>query len=82
MSREAKSALTREQVVHMCGGIPDWKIAAILRSGATANELERALAWVEGESDVAGEARLPLSGRTADLYEILVGDEEVWGKER
>ena len=34
------------------------------------------------ESDIAGEARLPLTGRAAQLHEILVGDEETWEGDR
>jgi hypothetical protein len=78
MTSAPKASLTREDVAHMCGDIPDWKVAAIEKNGASAVELELALAWAYGESDVAGEARLPLKGRAAELYEILVGDEEAW----
>jgi hypothetical protein len=78
MTPAPKAPLTREDVAHMCGDIPDWKVAAIEKSGANAEELELALAWTYGESDVAGEARLPLTGLAAQVYEILVGDEEAW----
>jgi len=78
MTSDPKASLTREDVAHMCGDIPDWKVAAIEKSGANAEELELALAWAYGGNAVAGEARLPLKGRAAQLYEILVGDEEAW----
>ena len=78
MTSAPKTPLTAEDVVHMCGDIPDWKVATILKSGANAAELELALAWTYGESDIAGEARLPLTGLAAQVYEILVGDEETW----
>ena len=76
MTPAPKAPLTREDVAHMCGDIPDWKIAAIEKSSANAQELALALAWTYGESDVSGEARLPLTGLAAQVYEILVGDEE------
>ena len=44
MTSAPKAPLTAEDVVHMCGDIPDWKVAAILKSGANAEELELALA--------------------------------------
>jgi hypothetical protein len=82
MTADPKPPLTREDVVHMCGDIPDGKVAAIVKSGANAEELELALAWSYGEDDVTGEARLPLTGRAAQLYEILVGDQEFWEGDR
>ena len=78
MIADPKASLTQEDVTHLCGDIPDWKTAAILKSRANAKELELALAWTTGKSDIAGEARLPLTGLAAQVYEILVGDEEVW----
>ena len=78
MTSAPKAPLTVEDVAHMCGDISDWKVAAVLKSGANAEELELALAWTYGESDIAGEARLPLTGLAAQIYEILVGEEEAW----
>jgi hypothetical protein len=46
----------------------------------TVEELEVALAWAAGESDVMGKERHPLSGKTAELYDILMADEE-WDEE-
>ncbi len=78
MASDAKAPIGRDDVAHMCGDIPDWKVAAILKSGASVEELELAMAWAYGESDVAGKERLPLKGRAAQLYEILLGDREQW----
>ncbi len=78
MMADPKASLTQEDVRHLCGDIPDWKIARIEKIGTNAEELELALAWTYGESDIAGEARLPLTGLAAQVYEILVGDEETW----
>lgn len=82
MNADPKSSLTRKDITHLCGDVADWKVAAILKSGANIEEVELALAWAAGESDVAGEARLPLSGKAAEVYEILVGDEESWRGDR
>lgn len=75
---EPQAALTREHVLQLCGEVPDWKITRILASDATYCDLEAAVAWAAGESDVMGEARHPLSGRTAYLYEIITADEDIW----
>jgi hypothetical protein len=65
-----------ETAVRLCGDIEDWKIGAITGSGASYAELEEAVAWSMGEDDVMGEARKPLTGRVAQVHEILTRDEE------
>lgn len=75
---DSKATVTSEDVIHLCGHVPDWKVVKILASQATYDELEAAVAWGEGESDVLGGARLPLAGRAAELYEIITADEDVW----
>ncbi len=82
MSSKSEISLSRTEIIHICGDIEDWKISAILKSKAKAEDLELAMAWAYGESDVAGEARLPLSGSASQLFEILVGDREQWEDDR
>lgn len=76
-----RKALTADDVRRIAGDIDDVKLVAILELGATVAELEAAVAWEEGESDVLGEAREPLSGRVGEIYEILTAG-EVWEDER
>ena len=66
----------------MAGETGDSKVAAILATGATLEDLEEAVAWASGESDVMGEERLPLSGRAAVIYDILTADEAYEEDER
>lgn len=68
--------LNRDDVIGVCGDILDWKIKAIIESGATLAEVEAAVAWASGEDEVLGEEREPLTGATASVYEILIADEE------
>ncbi len=75
---DAKATLTSEDIVRLCGPVPDWKVAKILASNATYDELETAIAWVQGEDDVMGKARVPLTGRAAEIYEIITADEDIW----
>ena len=63
--------LTHEDVRRLCGDVTDERAARMLSTGATVRDLEVALAWQAGESDVMGEARQPLRGRAAELYELL-----------
>ena len=68
--------LTQAEIVGVCGDILDWKITAIIDSGASLAELEAACAWAAGADEVLGEEREPLSGTTADVYEILLANEQ------
>jgi hypothetical protein len=75
------TALGPDEVRRLCGDIPDWKIVNIIAKDPTIEELEVALAWAAGESDIMGKERHSLSGKTAELYDILVADEE-WDEEQ
>lgn len=68
--------LDAAEIRRIVGDITDAKIMAILKTGASLDELEQAVAWAEGESDVLGEAELPLSGPVSAVHEILTADEE------
>lgn len=76
MPPEARPGLSREELVKLCGDVPDWMITALLETGATAREVEIALLWAQGESDIAGEARVPLTGAAAAVYDILTADQD------
>jgi hypothetical protein len=69
-------SITREDIVHLFGEIDDLKVAEILATKASYEELEEALLWVADEDDVAGKLRKPLSGAVAQIYEIITRDEE------
>ena len=77
----SKQALTREDISHLCGDLPDWKIARIEASEASEEDLMIALAWAQGQDDVTIPALKPLTGRAAYLYEVLMADEDIWGEE-
>jgi hypothetical protein len=65
-----------DEVRRLCGDIVDWKLNAIVATGATVAEIEEAVAWVSGADDVMGEERKPLSGKVAEVYDILTADDE------
>jgi hypothetical protein len=71
--------LTRDDVRHLCGELADWKIAKIIASNASYEELETAVMWAQGEA--LGPEHEPLEGQVAYLYEILMAGEE-WDEER
>jgi hypothetical protein len=69
-------SLTPQDVREIVGDLDDAKIAAILATGANAEQLEEAMAWAAGESDVMGDLERPLTGVVARLYDILMTGEE------
>ena len=71
--------LTRDDVRHLCGDLPDWKIAKIIASKATYQDLETAVIWAQGADP--GPDHHVLQGQAAYLYEVLMADEE-WEEER
>lgn len=68
--------LNRALVVEAVGRISDAKVAAIIATGASLEELEEAIAWVAGESDVMSEQRLRASAAVGEIYDILIAEEE------
>jgi hypothetical protein len=66
---------TLAEIRQMVGDVEAAKLEAILATGATPGEIEEAMAWVAGESDVmGGELERPLSGPVAAVYEILASE--------
>jgi hypothetical protein len=68
--------LTPQGIKDVVGDLDDAKLAAILAIGANFEEIEEAVAWASGESDVMGDLERPLEGVVARLYEILTAGEE------
>jgi hypothetical protein len=76
VSEHNPSSLTPQDVRDIAGDLDDAKIAAILATGANAEQLEEAMAWASGESDVMGDLERPLAGVVARLHDILMTGEE------
>jgi hypothetical protein len=68
-------AATLAEIRQMVGDVEAAKLEAILATGATPGQVEEAIAWAAGESDVmGGELARPLSGPVAAVYEILASE--------
>ena len=76
VSEHNPSSLTPQDVRDIAGDLDDAKIAAILATGANAEQLKEAMAWASGESDVMGDLERPLTGVVAQLYDVLMTGEE------
>lgn len=68
---------TLREIRAIVGDLDAAKLEAILDSGATPAEIEEALAWAQGESDVMGDLQRPLNGRVAAVYDILLTEAPV-----
>jgi hypothetical protein len=65
-----------DEVRRLVGDIERIRLEEIIETGASIADIEVALAWAAGESDVMGEERKPLAGKAAQVYEIIAGDSE------
>jgi hypothetical protein len=71
----AQRPATLAEIRDMVGDIEATKLEAILATGATPGQIEEAMAWAAGESDVmGGELERPLAGPVAVVYEILASE--------
>lgn len=68
--------LTRDELVVLLGDLGDARIAQILATGATARDVDEAIAWAEDGSDEMGKLGKRLSGRAAEIYDILITRKE------
>ena len=65
-----------EELRHILGDIDDTKAAEILALEPTAAELQTAALWADGKEDIVATRGGSLSGKTAQIYEILIAGEE------
>ncbi|MBV9245727.1 MAG: hypothetical protein JO366_13030 [Methylobacteriaceae bacterium] len=71
------TALSRDAIIAQLGPLDDEIVAQIEASGASAEELAEATAWVTNDEALINAGRRLADGRTAGLVEILAAlDEE------
>jgi hypothetical protein len=63
--------LTRNDVIKAVGEVDDVTIAEIIGTGATAEELAAAQAWIANEDALLDAGKPPPSGRVRELIDIL-----------
>jgi hypothetical protein len=71
-TKDLAGRLTHDEVVALVGDLDDGKVAEILAIGATACDLDEAIAWAESESDVMGELEKRLDEPATSIYRILM----------
>ena len=69
-SRQAPPPATLSEIHEVVGDLDAARLEAILATGATVAEVEQAVAWAAGASDVMGELPRPLESRVAAVYGV------------
>jgi hypothetical protein len=64
-----------EEIRHFVGPVADHAIVEILGVMPTAEDLEVAVTYAQGEGDVADREGHEFSGKSARIYEILMTDD-------
>ena len=73
-NRSGRRPASLHEIRAIVGDLEAAKLEAILTTGASAAEIEQALAWAAGETDVMGDLERPLTGPVAEVYEILASE--------
>jgi hypothetical protein len=68
---KAMTRLTRDDIIKAVGEIDDTTIAEIIATGATAEELAEAQAWINNDEPLMNAGRPLPSGRVGELVAIL-----------
>lgn len=71
----ATETARHSDILHLFGPIADHLAQEILDLRPSLHEMEVAAAYMAGLTDVMGEARTPLTGNAARIYEIVSRDE-------
>jgi hypothetical protein len=69
------TALTRKYVIETLGELDDVTIAGIIATGATAEELAEAHAWLDNDELLINAGKHLPSGRVGRLVEIIAAKE-------
>lgn len=67
--------LSRDDIRQLAGPVGDHTIMAILETGASIADLEVAVTYARGEGDYVDRLGHPLSGKAAQISDILAKDE-------
>ncbi|WGF90760.1 hypothetical protein [Marinivivus vitaminiproducens] len=65
-----------EEITAILGPVDEALIAAIVQTGASAEELAQAWAWVCADDALIGEGRPLPSGRVAELIDLLIAEDD------
>ena len=67
-------SINPSEILRLFGTIDDHRVEEIIELNPSLAELEVTAAYVAGINDVMGKEHLPLSGKSAKIYEIVTWD--------
>jgi hypothetical protein len=67
---------TGDDLHHILGDMDDQTAAAILALQPSVAQVEEARIWLDGGGDLLGKEQRPLDGVVAQIYDMLVVEEE------
>jgi len=70
------TVISADQLRAIVGDIDEVKFIEILELRPSLNEVEQAAVWAVGDGDVLAKEGRPLTGKVAEIVEILTADEE------
>ncbi len=71
----ATKSFINPEIIRLFGALDGDKLVQIAELNPSLDELEITAAYLAGMDDVMGEERLPLTGKTARIYDIVTRDE-------
>lgn len=71
MSEGPSHALHHDDVLSITGPLPDERIAAIIATGANAEQVMEAFTWLTSDEPLGPDPDHRLGGTVAEVYEIL-----------
>jgi len=78
----AMNDITHDRIVEIVGDIEDIRVAEILATGASEDEIEEAAHWASGMSQPGKTVEHNLVGLAARVYDILTADRTFEEEER
>ena len=73
---EPEPAVSQDDLLRLVGDIDERRVFDILALNPTIAELGQAALWAAGDGDILAKGSHPLSGRAAEILEILATDDE------
>ncbi len=73
---------THDDIKRLFGDLDDHTIAEIEDSGATINELEEVVSFLARQTEVMGDLRRTLSGRSLTIFNLLSRQDRQWDEDR
>lgn len=69
-----RPVLTAGDVIHLAGPVTDDTLLAVLKCEPTMEELDVAASYLRGEGSKASRSGHPMTGKVAQIYDILRAD--------